>query len=108
MKEKDISGDKATKVTTETPAVPVDIDNGDDEFMTVTEVAVMMRVTERSVFNVKARKELRAYKFGGALRFRRSDVLAYAARKAEIELTEPVTVNVRNAAPKGVKNCQGG
>ena len=105
MKQEKISGDKATKVGTDTLAFPVDITKWNDEFMTVTEVAVMMRVTERSVFAAKASGELKAYKFGGALRFRRSDVLAYAATKAEIDLTRSVAVGVQKTTLKAVKDC---
>ena len=52
----------------------------DLDLLTVSEVAELLRVRARWVYDASAQGVLPSAKLGRHLRFRRSDVVAYAAR----------------------------
>jgi excisionase family DNA binding protein len=59
------------------------------DFRTVTEAARYLRLCEKQVRRLISRGELRAYRFGTALRIKRNDLQAYAdANRIDISFSK--------------------
>lgn len=54
---------------------------GNDELLTVKQVQDILKVSERTVFNLISRKELTGFKVGRSWRFRIEDINAYEDRQ---------------------------
>lgn len=56
-----------------------------EEFMTVEEVAQLLRMSEETVKRLLRGKQLVGYKIGGAWRIDRADFAAYLAKQKNIQ-----------------------
>lgn len=48
-----------------------------DEILTLTEVADLLKVAEKTVYTMVKRRDLPAFKVGGQWRFQRTDLLSW-------------------------------
>ena len=53
----------------------------DEEFYTSTELAKLLKITQRTVYNLMERGDLPYYEIGRVKRFRKKEVEAYLARQ---------------------------
>jgi excisionase family DNA binding protein len=60
------------------PTIPPESD-----ILTVEEVASYLKVTQRSIYNLLARKKLPAFRVGGSWRFRRDEIEAMTRGKPQ-------------------------
>ena len=56
---------------------------GNAEIMSIREVAVYLKVNERTIYRLLSAKKLPAFKVGGSWRFRRADIDGWIARQSE-------------------------
>lgn len=49
-------------------------DTGDGGILTIKEVAIYLKVTERTIYRLAAAKKVPAFKIGGSWRFSRPDI----------------------------------
>ena len=54
-----------------------------DEYMTLREVAELLKLSEKTVYRLAQRKEIPAFKVGGSWRFMRSDIDNWARQQLE-------------------------
>lgn len=52
-----------------------------EEYMTVSQVAELLQLSEKTVYRLAQRGELPGFKVGGSWRFRRRDIDAWAAKQ---------------------------
>ena len=52
-----------------------------EEYMTVPEVAELLKLSEKSVYRLAQKKELPGFKVGGSWRFRRGDIDRWIAKQ---------------------------
>jgi excisionase family DNA binding protein len=53
----------------------------DEEYFTTTELAKLLKITQRTVYRLMERGDLPYYEIGRAKRFRKSDIEAYLERQ---------------------------
>ena len=56
---------------------------GNSEILTIKEVAVYLKVNERTIYRLLSAKKLPAFKVGGSWRFRRADIDSWIASQSE-------------------------
>lgn len=54
--------------------MPMATSKGENGILTITEVAVYLKVTERTIYRLAAAKKIPAFKVGGTWRFSREDI----------------------------------
>jgi len=52
-----------------------------EQYMTVPEVAELLKLSEKTVYRLAQKRELPAFKVGTSWRFRRRDIDAWAAKQ---------------------------
>ena len=55
-----------------------------DEIMTIREVAVFLRIKEKTAYKLVAEGKLPGFKVGGAWRFRRSEIEGWIGKQEKI------------------------
>ena len=62
-----------------------------DEIHTVSEVAGLLKVAEKTVYTMAKKRELPAFKVGGQWRFRRADLDAWIDAKTRADTPDRVS-----------------
>ncbi|WP_338879014.1 helix-turn-helix domain-containing protein [Achromobacter veterisilvae] len=57
--------------------------SNDDEFLTIKQVAELLKVTERTIYRLAAAKQIPAFKVGGTWRFSRAEIKQWIQRQQE-------------------------
>lgn len=57
--------------------------SNDDEFLTIKQVAELLKVTERTIYRLAAAKQIPAFKVGGTWRFSRAEINQWIQRQQE-------------------------
>ncbi|KDB64654.1 transcriptional regulator, AlpA family [Bordetella bronchiseptica B18-5 (C3)] len=57
--------------------------SNDDEFLTIKQVAELLKVTERTIYRLAAAKQIPAFKVGGTWRFSRVEINQWIQRQQE-------------------------
>ncbi len=57
--------------------------SSDDEFLTIKQVAELLKVTERTIYRLAAAKQIPAFKVGGTWRFSRVEINQWIQRQQE-------------------------
>jgi excisionase family DNA binding protein len=57
--------------------------SSDDEFLTIKQVAELLKVTERTIYRLAAAKQIPAFKVGGTWRFSRAEINQWIQRQQE-------------------------
>lgn len=60
-----------------------------DEYLTVSQVAELLQLSEKTVYRLVQRGKLPGFKAGGSWRFRRQDINAWATVQIQRKGTEP-------------------
>jgi excisionase family DNA binding protein len=64
------------------------INAGEGGILTIREVAVYLKVTERTIYRLAAAKQMPAFKIGGSWRFSRLDIDGWIQRQTAETLAE--------------------
>nr|WP_305854671.1 helix-turn-helix domain-containing protein [Caballeronia sp. Sq4a] len=59
------------------------------EIMTLSQVALYLKVTERTIYRLVAAKEIPAFKVGGSWRFSFADIDKWIREQSQLSLPEP-------------------
>jgi excisionase family DNA binding protein len=63
--------------------------NTEGEILTIKEVAVYLKVTERTIYRLAGAKKIPAFKVGGTWRFSRADIDAWIRRQSGDQSDDP-------------------
>ena len=66
-----------------------------DEILTVVEVAVLLKVSRKTVYKMAVRGELPAFKVRGCWRFRRADIDEWISRQTAPKLKAGTTAKAK-------------
>jgi excisionase family DNA binding protein len=58
----------------------------EDEILTIKQVAVYLKVTERTIYRLAAAKKIPAFKVGGTWRFSRADIDSWIKQQSMLAL----------------------
>ena len=63
----------------------------DDQIMTIAEIAVFLKITEKTTYRLVSEGKIPGFKVGGSWRFNRTEILTWARAKDK-KLTDEITI----------------